>query len=174
MGTVALRVFIYSVLPLIMAVGHLGLDKGSRSRERKLEVFLLYLLGVGVAGSGIGGFFGHMFISDSVAESIGWPTGSPFQLEVGFANLAIGILGIVASLPSLSSAWEPPSSISAISSRPAIWHQVIPFRTSAIFSNQHCSSVYLLPAGGRNARLPLKLMPQALTHGAGLGSRLPV
>jgi hypothetical protein len=31
-----------------------------------------------------------------VAESIGWPTGSPFQLEVGFANLAVGILGIVA------------------------------------------------------------------------------
>ena len=95
MGTVALRVFIYSVLPLIMAVGHLGLDRSSRTRERKLEIFLLYLLGVGVAGSGIGGFFGHLFLSDSVAESIGWPTGSPFQLEVGFANLAVGILGIV-------------------------------------------------------------------------------
>jgi hypothetical protein len=52
--------------------------------------------GVGVAASGIGGFFGHVFISDPVAESIGWPTGNPFQLEVGFANLAVGILGIVA------------------------------------------------------------------------------
>ena len=96
MGTVALRVFIYSLLPLIIAVGHLGLDKSSRSRERRLEIFLLYLFGVGVAGSGIGGFFGHFFISDSVAESIGWPTGNPFQLEVAFANLAVGILGIVA------------------------------------------------------------------------------
>ena len=53
-------------------------------------------LGVGVAGSGIGGFFGHVVISDPVAESIGWPTGTPFQLEVGVANLAVGILGIVA------------------------------------------------------------------------------
>jgi 4-amino-4-deoxy-L-arabinose transferase-like glycosyltransferase len=96
MGTVALRVFVYSILPLIIAVGHLGLDKSSRSHERKLEIFLLYLFGVGVAGSGIGGFFGHVFLSDSVAESIGWPTGNPFQLEVGFANLAVGILGIVA------------------------------------------------------------------------------
>jgi len=96
MGTVALRVFVYSILPLIIAVGHLGLDKSSPSHERKLEIFLLYLFGVGVAGSGIGGFFGHVFISDSVAESIGWPTGNPFQLEVGFANLAVGILGIVA------------------------------------------------------------------------------
>jgi 4-amino-4-deoxy-L-arabinose transferase-like glycosyltransferase len=96
MGTVALRVFIYSILPLIMAVGQLCLDKSSRSRERTLEILLLYLFGIGVAGSGIGGFFGHFFISDSVAESIGWPTGNPFQLEVGFANLAIGILGIIA------------------------------------------------------------------------------
>src|SRR5215218_2796801 len=96
MGTVALRVFIYSILPLLLAVGHLGLDKSSKSRERKLEIFLLYLFGVGVAGSGIGGFSGHFFISDSVAESIGWPTGNPFQLEVGFANLAVGILGVVA------------------------------------------------------------------------------
>jgi 4-amino-4-deoxy-L-arabinose transferase-like glycosyltransferase len=96
MVTVALRVFIYSILPLIIAVGHICLDKSSRSRERRPEIFLLYLFGIGVAGSGIGGFFGHFFISDSVAKSIGWPTGNPFQLEVGFANLALGILGIIA------------------------------------------------------------------------------
>lgn len=74
----------------------MALDKSVRSRERRLEIFLLYLFGVGVAGGGIGGFFGHIFIPDPVAESIGWPTGSPFQLEVGFANLAVGILGVVA------------------------------------------------------------------------------
>ena len=95
MGTFVLRIFIYSILPLIMAVGHIRLDKSSRSRERRLETFLLYLFGVGVAGSGIGGFFGHFFISEAVAESIGWPAGNPFQLEVAFANLAVGVLGIV-------------------------------------------------------------------------------
>ena len=96
MDSVAIRVFSFSVLPVIIAVGHLALDSSSRPRERRLELFLLYLFGVGVAGSGIGGFFGHVFISDPVAESIGWPTGNPFQLEVGMANLAVGILGIVA------------------------------------------------------------------------------
>ena len=96
MESVAIRVFSFSILPVIIAAGHLGLDRSSRPLERRLEIFLLYLFGVGVAGSGIGGFFGHFFISDSVAESIGWPTGNPFQLEVGFANLAVGILGIVA------------------------------------------------------------------------------
>ena len=96
MDSVAIRVFIFSILPVIIAACHLGLDRRSRPRERRLETFLLYLLGIGVAGGGIGGFFGHLFISDSVADSIGWPTGNPFQLEVGFANLAVGILGIVA------------------------------------------------------------------------------
>jgi 4-amino-4-deoxy-L-arabinose transferase-like glycosyltransferase len=96
MDSVAIRVFSFSILPVIIAAGHLGLDSSSRPRERRLEIFLLYLFGIGVAGSGIGGFFGHFFLSDSVAESIGWPTGNPFQLEVGVANLALGILGIVA------------------------------------------------------------------------------
>jgi 4-amino-4-deoxy-L-arabinose transferase-like glycosyltransferase len=94
--SVAIRVFTFSILPVLIAVGHLGLDRSSRPRERRLEIFLLYLFGVGVAGSGIGGFFGHLFLSDTVAEPIGWPTGNPFQLEVGVANLAVGILGIVA------------------------------------------------------------------------------
>ena len=96
MDIVAIRVFSFSILPVIIAAGHLGLDSSSRPRERRLEIFLLYLFGVGVAGSGIGGFFGHVFLSDQVGESIGWPTGNPFQLEVGVANLALGILGIVA------------------------------------------------------------------------------
>src|SRR4051812_18611662 len=96
MGTVALRIFIYSMLPLIIAVGHVALDKTARSRERRLEISLLYLFGIGVAGSGIGGFFGHFFLSETVAESIGWPAGNPFQLEVAFANLAVGVLGFVA------------------------------------------------------------------------------
>jgi len=96
MSIVALRVFIYSVLPVLAATIHVALDKSCRSRQRILEIFLLYLFGVGVAGSGIGGFFGHFFLSDTVAQSIGWPKGNPFQLEVGFANLALGVLGIVA------------------------------------------------------------------------------
>jgi 4-amino-4-deoxy-L-arabinose transferase-like glycosyltransferase len=96
MDTVGIRVFAFSILPVIIAAGHLGLDSRSRPRERRLELFLLYLFGIGVAGNGIGGFFGHVLLSDQVAESIGWPTGNPFQLEVGVANLAIGILGVVA------------------------------------------------------------------------------
>jgi hypothetical protein len=90
-----LRIFLFSLLPLLFAAGQIWLDKSSNSRVRRLEVVLLYLFALGVAGSGISNFFAHFFISDFVAESIGWPAGSPFQLEVAFANLAIGALGIM-------------------------------------------------------------------------------
>ena len=58
---------------------------------------LIPLFIIGVAGSGIGGFLAHVFISDEIADAIGWDAGSPFQLEVGFANLAIGLLGAIAA-----------------------------------------------------------------------------
>ena len=109
MDIVASRIFAYSILPLIIAIGQVGLDKSSRSRERKIETFLLYLFGIGVAGSGIGGFFGHFFISDSVAKSIGWPTGNLFQLEVRFANLAIGIPGLSQWAAATASVRQPSS-----------------------------------------------------------------
>ena len=80
----------------MLATGHVWLDERVGHRAQRLEVFMLYMLAVGVAGSGIGGFFAHAFLADEVADSIGWPAGSPFQLEVAFANLALGILGILA------------------------------------------------------------------------------
>ena len=98
-GTVTVawfRIFIYTILPLLVAAAYVRLDKSDNTRERRLEVYLIYLFALGVAGSGIGGFFGHFFLSDVVAESIGWQIGNPFQLEVAFANLTVGILGLVA------------------------------------------------------------------------------
>lgn len=97
MSLTALRIFIFSLLPLLMAGVVILLDKSTSTRERKLEVLLIFLFGLGMGGSGIAGFFAHFFLSDLVAESIGWEAGSPFQLEIAFANLAMGILGIIAT-----------------------------------------------------------------------------
>ena len=63
-----------------------------RDRSRRSEVVLMYVLGV----SGAIGMFNvvaHTVFASDVAASIGWPAGNPFQTEVGFANLAIGIVG---------------------------------------------------------------------------------
>jgi hypothetical protein len=91
-----IRVFAYTLLPLALAVAHILIDPWARTRSRRIEVFVVYLLAISVGANGIGGAFGHLFLSDLVAESIGWPTGSPFQLEMGFANLALGVLGFLA------------------------------------------------------------------------------
>lgn len=93
----AVRVFLFSVLPLLLSGGILLFDRSANTRDRRVEIPLVMLFGLGVAGSGIASFFGHYFISDIVARSIGWPTGSPFQLEMAFANLALGILGLIAA-----------------------------------------------------------------------------
>lgn len=92
----AVRVFLFSILPLLLSAGILLLDRSATTRDRRIEVPLIMLFGLGVAGSGIASFFGHYFFSDIVAESVGWPSGNPFQLEMAFANLAVGILGLIA------------------------------------------------------------------------------
>lgn len=94
---VAVRLLAFSVLPVLVATLHVRLDTAAEDRLWKVEVYLIYLFMLGIAASGLSGFFGHVFTPEAVAESIGWRTGSPFQQEMGFANLALGILGLIAA-----------------------------------------------------------------------------
>lgn len=80
-------------LTVVAFLIHLALSKKSRSKI--LETLLLYILVFCVGFTGILAFMGHIYNSDEIAKSIGWGIGSPFQLEVGMANLAFGILGIL-------------------------------------------------------------------------------
>jgi hypothetical protein len=91
-----IRGFTYSILPLLLAMGHILFDRNTTTRTHQIELFIIYLFAISVGANGLGGAFGHLFYSDMVAEAIGWPTGSPFQLEMGFANLTLGILGLMA------------------------------------------------------------------------------
>jgi hypothetical protein len=95
---VAVRLFAFSLLPVLLASLHVRLDRGSKDRLWTTEVYLIYLFVLGVAGGGLSGFFGHVFTPDIVAESIDWPTGNPFQQEMGFANLALGVMGFIAAV----------------------------------------------------------------------------
>ena len=77
-------------LAILVAVLITVLRKG-----RLVDNLYKYLLVLCVGLSGIYGFTGHFFVPDLVAESIGWPSGNPFQQEVGFTNLSFGVLGLL-------------------------------------------------------------------------------
>jgi len=81
---------------IVGALIHGGLRKGSLARGKFLELLLAYLFFTWVGCNALLAFFGHIFEGPMIAEKIGWPPGSPFQLEIGFANLSYGILGVLA------------------------------------------------------------------------------
>jgi hypothetical protein len=86
---------VFMGLAIVGAIVHLFVSKQPRTRERVVQVFLLYFLVVDIGVFGVIGASGHIFRADEIAEEIGWPTGSPFQYEVGVANLGFGVTGIL-------------------------------------------------------------------------------
>ena len=50
---------------------------------------------IGAGVSGMVAFVGHAFYADSIARSIGWQPGSPFQFEIAVTNLSYGVLGLM-------------------------------------------------------------------------------
>lgn len=87
--------FLSVVLPLI----HLWISPLPRTRGRIVRLLLVYALVLDVGGIGFFlGFVPHIFFADAAARLIGWPTGSPFQFEVGIHDGAWGILGFLCIL----------------------------------------------------------------------------
>jgi Family of unknown function (DUF6790) len=71
-------------------------------------------LGLALGISNLINFVFHVFFDDTAAKFIGWEN-SPFQAEVGFAGLGVGIAGVVAfkaSLPFGFATLIPPSAFS--------------------------------------------------------------
>ena len=56
---------------------------------------LKWILAIQVGLGALWAFLGHYFKSDEVARFIGWPEGNPFQKEVAFTNLALGLSGVL-------------------------------------------------------------------------------
>lgn len=96
----SIRIFLeyFSVVMLIASVviaaaltwQHRG-RPGNRFAERLLNWLLLLSLGA----QGIYTFVCHVFFPNYSAEHIGWQD-SPFQYEVGIADLTVGVLGVAA------------------------------------------------------------------------------
>lgn len=60
------------------------------------EVLLSYILLFNVGVMGFLAAFAHIFMGPETAKLIGWEPGSPFQFEMGIANLSYGVIGVLA------------------------------------------------------------------------------
>ena len=66
-----------------------------RSAKKVIEIILLYLLVIAFGlGSIVAGAF-HVFNGPATAKMIGWQPGSPFQYEVGVADMAFGLVCVL-------------------------------------------------------------------------------
>lgn len=82
----------YFLIALAAAMAAFQKYRRGRVLPEALLVSILFCL---VGLSGLWAFTGHFFVPDQVARGIGWPTGSPFQREIAFTNLGIGVLGVL-------------------------------------------------------------------------------
>ncbi|MCZ0914258.1 hypothetical protein O0V02_17840 [Gordonia amicalis] len=89
---IALVPFVGLVGTIVMTVIDV-LSPGGEPGRDLLENSVLWMIGVQGWMTGCG----HMFFGEPIAESIGWPSKTPWQWEVGLASLATGVLGVIAS-----------------------------------------------------------------------------
>lgn len=84
---------IFLILGLVVFLLHWGFQKkeAQKTKELLLGYLMLFTLGFGMVAN----FIAHVFFADRTAELIGWAAGSPFQFEVGIANLSFGVLAIL-------------------------------------------------------------------------------
>jgi len=88
----ALFPFIGIILLVIVEAVQFATEGSTNWQQLLVMNSVTYLIGA----QGIGAGIGHMFFGPPIARSIGWEP-SPFQWEVGGANLGIGIAGVWAS-----------------------------------------------------------------------------
>ena len=79
-------------------VGTIWAFSVERTEERAFERFYVSVVAIAIGINGIFfGFIPHVFFADYIATNIGWATGSPFQLEVGFHDGCWGLLGLLSA-----------------------------------------------------------------------------
>lgn len=86
----------FAAIALIGAAIHRHRDKQPRSAARSFEIFLIWWMVVAVGIAAIFGAMFHFFDGPDTAREIGFTNGDGgFQTEVGFADLAVGVLGVL-------------------------------------------------------------------------------
>jgi hypothetical protein len=93
--------FVLSNVPTIMFVAAIAVAYLTRRPENAAERYLAWLLLLAVGVDGIWAGIFHICFPAIASGQIGWET-SPFEFEIGVADLAIGIAAVVSFWRSLS------------------------------------------------------------------------
>jgi hypothetical protein len=78
------------IMPTLILIGAWHLATLPQIKD-KIQTKLIYLLLAQWGFLGIWSFVGHTFLANSVAQSIGWETNSPFQIELAFYHLGLAL-----------------------------------------------------------------------------------
>ncbi len=98
-----LAIFLF-IVAILFSLAHLAYA-GKWTPAYRAEVFLSYVLLLCVGVMSTIGAFMHLVMGPETAHMIGWAPGSPFQFEIGAANLAFAFLGLM-SYSIRGSFWE--------------------------------------------------------------------
>jgi hypothetical protein len=90
-----LNVYIQIIVTIISISVHLFKFRNNVREESNTEIISIYTIGLAGWFTIMSGFFGHIIFADQVASSIGWPINSGFQMELGFASIGMGIVGLL-------------------------------------------------------------------------------
>ncbi|MBV9208835.1 MAG: hypothetical protein JO037_26280 [Actinobacteria bacterium] len=66
---------------------------------------LRFVLGIAAGAGGLFAAAGHLLRSDDTARDLGWPVGTPWQREVGFADLSFGVISLIAAFSRVRAVW---------------------------------------------------------------------
>lgn len=82
------------VLSIIFAGIALWRAQKPIGKSKTIDILFAYFLLFNIGFSYLYNFVIHVFFGDMAAAFIGWAQ-SPFQLEVGFASLGFGVVGVI-------------------------------------------------------------------------------
>jgi hypothetical protein len=96
-GSIPILLYLAAVVLGLFAVPLPGAEEG-------LTPLASWMLLASLGLNSLWAAFGHTFAAETVARSIGWET-SPFQTEIGGANLGIGLSAVAAPFLGAATAW---------------------------------------------------------------------
>lgn len=114
--------------------------------EAFFSYYLLFTIGI----NNLVNFVFHVFFGDMAAKFIGWEN-SPFQAEVGFASLGVGIAGVIAFKARLSFRFAtliPPSAFSLGAAGGHIYQMIVAHNFSPGNVGLVLPSNFLIPLTG--------------------------